>query len=552
MKHSRFTGLAARHSHASCFILSCALLGQIPLVFADEPRIDPAGDLLQQQQRQGIERRLENPTVLPESPITQAQASDGACVDVLTLRLEGAEHLPAERRAAIAAAYRDRCLSRGAINSLLQEINAAYQALGYITTRAYLPEQHVENGVLRVRVIEGVIDRISLNDNSRISDRRRLGAAFPTRAGRLFRLQDIEQGMDQLNRAPSAAAAAVMSPGEAPGRTALAIRTQDDQTWRAGVSLDNGGERATGRTRVQATLDKDNLLEINDVWSLALSRADSSRALSLSTVLPYGYWTGAVGYSTADYGADLGGGVRLSGSSHSSVLGLERLFARDRENQWSWLTQIANRVSQRAINGVDLLPDTATAARLGGRWLRRDALNAGYVELDWVRGLDWWSATQDHNLSDAAPHHQFNKWELSAQWRRRLPSEWEWSSQFRWQYARQGLVGAEQLILGGSDSLRGFDPAVAFGDSGVSWRNQWSHVCPFSWGDAWHCLMFSDVGQVRNLQAPSAQILWSGGGGLRYGGQRLGVDTTLGMPLVADDRLKKLGPRFSVKVTYQY
>jgi hemolysin activation/secretion protein len=271
--------------------MTLAVIGLASPVLADTtPRLDPAIELQRQQQEQLIQRQIQapRPSVESEGPRVPAEPSSVACVNVTKVTVSGVRVLASSDLLPALSPFEGRCLTQADVGQLLQAINALYVDRGYITSRAYLPEQDVSDGLLRIVVIEGTVEDILLNDNQRKADRRRVVMAFPSRNNQVLRLADIEQGVDQLNRAPSAQAAVAMEPGHLAGKTRVVVKTVDDGTWRAGLALDNNGEEATGELKTTGTLDKDNLLEANDVWQLALSHTEDTRALSLNVSVPYG------------------------------------------------------------------------------------------------------------------------------------------------------------------------------------------------------------------------------------------------------------------------
>lgn len=251
-------------------LIFCLLSGLLPVVYAqDIPRQDSGFELQQQQQKEILERKLIKPFV-PMQIETNKEAEPALdCILVKTFTLENVSLLTVVEQNTLLQPYRNHCLTKTDINQLLQHINNAYIAKGYITTRAYLPEQNVSDGHLVLRIIEGKIEDIRLNDNKRASDKSRVTYAFPSTTSAYLRLQDIEQGLDQLNRAPSAQAQIALEPGSEIGKTRVVIHTADEKTWRSRVSVDNDGEKSVGRTRFLLGIDKDNLFELNDVWTLA-------------------------------------------------------------------------------------------------------------------------------------------------------------------------------------------------------------------------------------------------------------------------------------------
>jgi hemolysin activation/secretion protein len=105
--------------------------------------------------------------------------------------------------------YEERPLGVSDINVLMGALTQAYVKKGYITTRVYLPQQNIQNGVLRLRVLEGRLEAFS----SRGLKRSQLFTAFPILPGDIIRLAGLEQGLDQLERPSSVRATTELIPG---------------------------------------------------------------------------------------------------------------------------------------------------------------------------------------------------------------------------------------------------------------------------------------------------------------------------------------------------
>lgn len=536
-------------------LIFCLLSGLLPVVYAqDIPRQDSGIELQQQQQREILERKLIKPLVPWQAEPTKNTDPALGCIPVKTITLKDAHLLTAIEQKTLLQTYLNHCLTKVDMNQLLQHINNAYIAKGYITTRAYLPEQNVSDGHLKLNIIEGKIEDIRLNDNKRASDKTRITQAFPTEASAYLRLQDIEQGLDQLNRAPSAQAQIALEPATEIGKTRVLIHTADEKTWRGRVSVDNDGEKSVGRTRLLLGVDKDNLFELNDVWTFAAVRTADSKALSLTTLIPYHYWTMLASYSTSSYDVPLTPTISLAGNGQSSLLGVEYLALRNQREQWSWTTQLAVKENERDINGIALASDKISTLRVGGRWLYRDLQRQAYVDISLVKGLSLFGALKDPSgLAAAYPHHQFTKLELTGLLRQPVTAQWFWQSQAKAQYSAQGLVGSEQLSMGGSESVRGFTTSTAVGDSGIYWHNQLARPSEQSWLPNTEYLVFVDGGIVKNLSSPPSHKLMGAGLGLYYRDNRWDASTQLSFPLYADDALSSTeSALLSIKMSLNY
>ncbi|SDF43643.1 POTRA domain-containing protein, partial [Ectopseudomonas alcaliphila] len=122
--------------------------------------------LLQEQQR-----RLDELQQLPgETPQLQtAPVEDERCFDIEQIRLEGATLLAEDDQQAILQRFAGECLGVGQLNELLKAITQFYIDRGYVTSRAYLPQQDLSSGELRVIVVEGRLE--GLDSSELASDR---------------------------------------------------------------------------------------------------------------------------------------------------------------------------------------------------------------------------------------------------------------------------------------------------------------------------------------------------------------------------------------------
>ncbi|MDT4875491.1 POTRA domain, ShlB-type [compost metagenome] len=111
----------------------------------------------------------------PPSPV-----EEGRCFEIRRIDLEGAEHLNASVRQQLLEPYADRCLGVAQLNELLKVITDYYLDRGFVTSRAYLPQQDLSDGQLDVIVVEGKLEGL---DSSSIASERELAMAFPGETG---------------------------------------------------------------------------------------------------------------------------------------------------------------------------------------------------------------------------------------------------------------------------------------------------------------------------------------------------------------------------------
>ena len=115
------------------------------------------------------------------------------------------------------------CITPGLIGSALERLNGYFLDAGFVTTRAYITPQDLKTGTLEITVVEAY-DRsyIRLNDNT-AEDRRRIRMAFAAKPGDILNINDIDQGLAQINRLQSVVATLNLVPGSEAGQTIVQI-----------------------------------------------------------------------------------------------------------------------------------------------------------------------------------------------------------------------------------------------------------------------------------------------------------------------------------------
>src|SRR5205085_918335 len=91
--------------------------------------------------------------------------------------------------------------------------------------------------------------------------------AFPSRAGDVLNLRDLEQGVEQMKRAAFQDVDLQIVPGMQPGESDVIINVKREKPWRVTLSVDDAGAKSTGRLQSAATFSLDNPLGLNDLFA---------------------------------------------------------------------------------------------------------------------------------------------------------------------------------------------------------------------------------------------------------------------------------------------
>jgi hemolysin activation/secretion protein len=466
---------------------------------ADQINRDRAAD----EQRRRIENnRLKNkaPKRAPaQAPKLDAAKADEPCVQVNSISTKGIELLNEAIVNGVLQSFRKRCLSLSELNNILKQLTFLYVEKGYITSRAYLPEQDLSDGSLEVVVIEGKLAGVVMNDRPG-EYKGQIITAFPNMKNNPVNLRDIEQGLDQLNRLRSNNANIELKAGKKPGSTILSVKNEHSKRWYGSVTSDNLGSTATGEMQSRADFAIDDVLGLNDLWSFSYQRSMDNHPFHFSDApprsdtytvgfsLPYGYWTFGVDGSWSEYNSQIAGQVSdidTSGLSKSVTVNLSRVLHRDQISKTSLTGSLQWKENQNFLLGsrIDI---SSRMLSIGGLELThsRQLLSGQFTaSAGYLRGLDVLGAFDDATAPIGSPKGQFRKAVFSLGYFKPFkigPLTASYSGSVSGQWSPDLLFGSEQMALGGFSTIRGLRESVVFGNRAIMTRNEIALQLPAS------------------------------------------------------------------------
>lgn len=460
----------------------------------------------QEQRFQRLHRRNETHEILlqddNESAVFESDAPPKTCLLIKSIEFVGAQLISRTDLHNTISLWEGRCLGIAEINKVLKAVTKLYMKRGYIAVRAYLPEQDLRGGRLKIVVVEGQVEDITLEGHK--VERQSQGeiiTAFPNLVGQPAHLRSIEQGLDQINRLFSRHATINLGAGDAPGGSILDIHIDKQKPWLLTFSSDNLGAKATGIYQTRVSLSFDNLLGINDQWSFSYQRSmnggpyhfsgkrPNSDTITGSFSIPYGYWTVGFDGSWSQYHSSIKGifsDIMTSGKSLSLTPWISRVIDRDQEGK-TWITgRLTWKYSDNFIMGsrVDVSSRKLALASLELDHSRKWMGGELSAHIGFHKGLAILGAYDDKEQDTStknAPKGQFSKLSFSLGYGRPFSLKqynFRYNTLLSGQLSPDTLFSSEQLSLGGSSSVRGVREAVYYGNNGVFWRNELSLLLP--------------------------------------------------------------------------
>ncbi|MFE8149891.1 ShlB/FhaC/HecB family hemolysin secretion/activation protein [Brenneria goodwinii] len=518
-----------------------------PLTPADRNEIQQRQTEVLEQSRQQREflLQLNQPQTSEDAG---RQSETGHCFVVHDVRYNHSSLLNKKDKEWLNKNYINQCINVNKINQLIHDVSNWYIERGYITSRAFIAEQDLSDGILTIDILEGRLEYIKINNEST----RVLKQVFPGLEGEILNLRDIEQGMEQLNRMPTQQVSIEILPGSRPGYSIVNLTRKKQLPLTGNISFDNSGQKSTGQQQLNGALWADDILGIADQWFISGGHSsefsDGNHADNLQTgvSLPYGYWTLNYDYSQNRYRNDFLNRDFLwhsTGDSQTHRLSVSRVVFRNGEMKTSLSAGMTHRIGHNYLNDVLLQSSSRklSTAIVGVNhsqklWGGLATFNPAYS-----RGTRWFGAESDVGKDSDAPRAEFNKLTLAASYYRPISENISYLTNFYGQYSAQALYGSEQVTLGGESSVRGFKEQYLSGDRGGYWRNEinWRpSVLPLLGEltltaalDGGH--LFSHQGD-----SESAGTLWGAAVGAGVANRYLSQQITVGWPLDYPDWLK--------------
>ena len=476
----------------------------------------------------GSELDLANDEVVAEADKSQPDP-EASCFELATVTLVGSTLMDQPMVDVMFGGEIGSCITPGLIGSALERLNGHFLDAGFVTTRAYITPQDLKTGTLEITVVEGTIEDIRLNDNT-AEDRRRIRMAFAARPGDILNINDIDQGLAQINRPQSVVATLNLVPGSEAGQTIVQI---DEKLVRNPVryklGVDNSGSKSTGTTKSTLGVDADNLLSMNETISVSHIGSADTNALAGSITLPVGRNTIEASGSYSDYLSDVDQYTQIFGRTDTRELKLTRALFKTGAGDVKAEMSLTKKSTRRTINDLVLAPQRLTTARAGlkysGKLENGTSLSAN---LYLAAGTKLLNATRDVNLHKTAPRAQFQKVQMDGSLTFPQFPGMTIQTSYAGQLAPHPLYSSEQISVGGQKSVRGFKGNSISGDSGfyaqtdiiipLPERLGQGVLAPYAPGMQLYGGV--DVGAARDLANGKTNVVGGGGGGMRmnFGG----------------------------------
>ena len=497
------------------------------------------------QVERNLRQRITVPNVAPDiqvKDISTGRAPAGAESVRFTLqdlKLEGVTAYSDAELKKVYGGVLGQNISLADLYKIAADLTAKYRNDGYILTQIVVPPQTIEGGTARLQVVEGTIDRVTVQGDE-ASEGKALGLMrnYASHIGGNngpLNAKDLERTLLLINDLPGVSARSVIAPSTAkPGAADLTIMIERDP-FDAFVGLDNYGSRYLGRWEASAGGSiNSGVFHNNERISGQVVYAPHGPLFDHELGFVSGsYWTpiGSYGtnleltysYTITEPGLELRD-FDVKGRSHYASLVVKHPFIRSRDVNLTGRVLLDGRNVESENNIPDDREDNIRALRAGGRLEFADTVFSGgvnTVDIEFAKGLDILGASNDGDADLTRPDGdpQFFKVEAELQRLQRLSSDFNLLLGIKGQLSNAALLASEEFGVGGSSYGRGFDPSEITGEDGVAGKVelQWNPAWETTWMTGSQVFGFWDAGKVWNddVVPDDVETLASAGLGFR-------------------------------------
>ena len=375
--------------------------------------------------------------------------------------------------------YMRKRISLGRVYDIAQTITNMYRNDGYILSKAVVPPQQIDRGIIRIDVIEGFVDKVNVQGD--VIGPRKLLNNYRKKLlkSKPLRAKDLERYLLLIDDLPGVTVKSVLTPSESqPGATDLTL-ILENKRYAGGLGVDNRGSKFNGPIQYSGNASLYSMLGFYErlgFQGAVTSDTDELQFLSgfyEQPISPEGtkiYFSGST--SKSKPGADLKI-FEVEGDSTTFTFRITHPFIRSRSKNLNAFFGFTRRNSTTKFLDATDSEDKLRILNFGVSYDFVDSYRGvNLLSINWSQGLGIFGASESGAplLSRPEGRASFSKVSGEALRLQQITSSWMLLAAASWQYSFEKLLASEEFGVGGSQFGRGFDSSEITGDNGLAFK----------------------------------------------------------------------------------
>jgi len=497
-------------------MLPCVVEAQVVLPGGVSPgQVNPSLQREQidaQRRQQAIEeraRRVDIPALQGEQPEQgDALPADSPPFVLSGISFNTSVFITQEQLKEIAGQYVGREITFADLNQMIRQVNKLYADDGQLTARAIIPPQSLDDGQLRVVLVEAKLDGVNFTGEGESVDeafyRERLNLTEGETLNSPMLIEAIRR-FNATSQGPQISAG--LAPGERFGTTRVDVERFEPKRFDWSLFANNYGSEGTGYEQLGGTLNWFSPTGAADNISAVLVGTRGSQYMNLRYSRPVNRRNGFAWVEAGANSMEIKRGpladLNIEGDSSNYGIGFDQPWWLS--DRWLLLGGLGytSQTSETTLEGVTLSEVDIQEVFLKGQFEYRAApWYARYEQR--IR-----QASPDNALTGDSGNFTILTGDLYAS--RQLGERYELVGKAGWQYAtrQEELPSALHKQFGGISAQRGYEPGIITSP----WGANFSVEGYWSANDRWQPFVFMDYGRAMELGDEDVDLI-SGGAGV--------------------------------------
>lgn len=430
------------------------------------------------------------------------------------------------------------CFGEQSISHLMTLTQNKIIDKGYTTTQVGLMPQDLNSGILNITVIAGRIGEVKYQNCDNTKGNKIATIALPSRnddtaprevvsgslketqstisnngcagfnnkipltTGQIFNLRDLETGLENLQRTPSANADIQIAPSEQANASDIVVDYEQKFPLRFSLNVDDSGSRSTGKYQGGGAISLDNPLGLSDLFYASynqsfggkkdkyideLGKETNSRTAnySLHYSVPFYTWTFGVNHSFYRYHQAVAGyqeNMDYNGTTRTLDFYLSKNLYRDSRRKTDATVKLWQKESKNFVEDAEIEVQRQNLAGWAFDFSHREYIKNAVLNL----GVGYKQGTgildserpADEAFNEGSSRMRVISADISAYIPFNIKNQrFGIESSMHGQYNKTPLLTTDKISIGGRNTVRGFDGETTLtAEKGFYWRNDLSYA----------------------------------------------------------------------------
>ncbi|HLO85803.1 MAG TPA: ShlB/FhaC/HecB family hemolysin secretion/activation protein [Nostocaceae cyanobacterium] len=408
-------------------------------------------------------------------------------------------------------------VSLSKLRDLADQITTWYFEQGYITSRATVDESDIKDGVVLIRVTEGVVEEIRIDPPPKRLSSGYVRSRIAQGLTKPFSQTKLEEQLRLLQTNPLfSKVEGSIRPGSRDGQSVVVIRVTEADPFDASISVDNYSPPSVGSERLGIAAVHRNVTGMGDQFAASYyfsTLNGGSRLYDFSYQVPLNAMDGTLQLRTSisqvKVVQDEFKTLDIRGESLLYEFTYRQPLVRNLREEFALSLGFTVQDGQTFTFagptpfgiGPDLDGNSRTRTlKFTQDYVRRDGGGAWGLRSQFNFGLDIFDPTI--NTDPTIPDARYFSWLLQLQRQQRINQDNVLLAQADLQLSPDGLLPSQQFVIGGGQSVRGYRQNTRAGDNGFrfSLENRLTVARDTNGKELFQIAPFFDMGYIWNKE----------------------------------------------------